>query len=112
MTGLRQVKQILSASSRHFPPTVICGDFNAQPDSLPVQEILKAKYAMVHPPEVMTNWGPNPLRLDHIFCPLAMEGEPLLQHTPQTPFTSGLGTPSLEEPSDHLPIVAVLKPRK
>ena len=106
--GLRQATLALAALQQEESSTgiqIICGDFNATPDSALVDCLIQAGFDYTHRScanAFTCNSNRRPKLIDYVFFrgPARAEPEPLLPIDGLTPL------PSLEQPSDHLPLVA------
>ncbi len=105
--GYRQVKELLD---HHVKPDgtvcdwIICGDFNAQTDSLIVEELLLNGFEDAYRGNEQNTCNPNrqAKRIDYIFYTANLRAIPekITEIDDLTPL------PSEDEPSDHLAIVA------
>ena len=104
--GLRQAQLALGALRQEASSIqVICGDFNATPDSHLVEFLMDSGLDYTHRlcSNVFTcNSNRQPKLIDYVFFqgPVRTQPEPLLQIDEQT------ALPSLDQPSDHLPLLA------
>jgi mRNA deadenylase 3'-5' endonuclease subunit Ccr4 len=106
--GLRQIQQALAAARQEASSIqLICGDFNATPNSLLINFLRHAGFDYTHrgTPDVFTcNSNGQPKLIDYVFFhgPVRAHPEPVLPIDGLTPL------PSLEQPSDHLPLVTTI----
>ncbi len=106
--GLRQAKLALAALQQEESSSdiqMICGDFNATPDSGLVDCLIQAGFDYTHRSSVNAftcNSNGQPKLIDYVFFrgPARAEPEPLL------PIDGLTALPSPEQPSDHLPLIA------
>lgn len=106
--GYRQADQLLQfcpAGATKTQATIICGDFNASPQS-PLVELFSGhgfQDAYAACPQSTCNPNRRAKRIDYIFATpsLASFAEPIPNLADESPM------PSLDEPSDHLPLTAV-----
>ncbi len=104
--GLAQTRELLRESPKNFP-TVLCGDFNATPESAIVREIEAAGFKDPFAPDAFTAVANSRAKkIDYIFASrhIVARARPL----PSLEDTTAL--PSASEPSDHLVLVADLEP--
>ncbi len=108
--GYRQVTELLEQSSRDSSAaSVVCGDFNVDPDKDFIQKMIASGYidAYASAPQPTANSQCRAKRIDYIFHTAAFESDPL-----PLPFIDDeTPLPSETEPSDHLPIRAALTVR-
>jgi mRNA deadenylase 3'-5' endonuclease subunit Ccr4 len=104
--GFRQVRELLKQLDA-LPPAlacIICGDFNAEPESEIVSMIVRSgmRDAYAGAPQPTCNSNRHAQRIDYLFYRPAMEVVPMALPVidDETPL------PSADEPSDHLPIAA------
>jgi mRNA deadenylase 3'-5' endonuclease subunit Ccr4 len=105
--GLRQARLALAAlwEEDSSKIQVICGDFNATPDSQLVDCLLAAGFDYSHrsTSEVFTcNSNRVPKLIDYVF----FRGPARAQPEPVPPIDGSTVLPSVAEPSDHLPLIA------
>ncbi len=106
--GIKQADELLTLLKERRMmfgcPAIICGDFNAAPDSETLKLFLDAGYHDPHDPQAPT-YGRSrrgPRKVDHILFSEGQRVEALptpvmnLEHVP----------PNEVEPSDHLPLIA------
>jgi mRNA deadenylase 3'-5' endonuclease subunit Ccr4 len=104
--GYRQIGQVLQTlNAEPAPITIICGDFNATPDSGVVAVLRESGFDYAHRglSSVYTcNSNREAKLIDYIFSrgPIRAEALPVRTIGDRTPL------PSPEEPSDHLPLIA------
>jgi mRNA deadenylase 3'-5' endonuclease subunit Ccr4 len=105
--GLRQMRAALArADELRAESTVqlICGDFNATPDSDLVALLEQAGFERTHHLGFTGNSNREPKLIDYLF----VRGPVTIEPTDLAPIDSATILPSLEQPSDHLPVVARL----
>ena len=108
--GLRQAQWALGALRQEASSSciqIICGDFNATPDSHLVKFLLDAGLDYTHrlcSNAFTCNSNRQPKQIDYVFFqgPVGAQPEPVIPINERTPF------PSLGQPSDHLPLVATI----
>jgi|SRR5579872_994275 len=105
--GYREVTELLrECQGEGFAASVICGDFNAEPDKDFIRLLVAAGYidCFAAAPQPTANSECKAKRIDYIFhtAAFASEPAPLPEIDDETPL------PSETEPSDHLPIRAAL----
>ena len=107
--GFRQARELVDRCAAMTPPafaTVVCGDFNAPPESDIAAMFRAHGFVDAYAPAPQPTCNPHrrATRIDYIFA------APSLQATPEPiPAIDGnTPLPSATEPSDHLPITARL----
>ena len=106
--GYRQIRQAIEALRTEADSPggqIVCGDLNVAPDSDVVEAMLGEgfDYAHRHCPGARTcNSNKQPKLIDHVFYRGSLRAHPIL------PAEVGEETllPSLEQPSDHVPLAA------
>lgn len=103
--GFRQVTNLLQKVVPSPPsPVFVCGDFNAEPQTHVIREMIRAGFADAYAerPQPTANSERRAKRIDYLFFrgPLSAEPAALPEINDETPL------PSDTEPSDHLPISA------
>jgi CCR4-NOT transcription complex subunit 6 len=105
--GVRQIEQLLAERSRLVPNAdawIITGDLNVTPDSAVVATLQSAGFQFSHVdvPAPTCNANHEARMLDYLFhdAPLTATPVPILSITDDTPI------PSVDEPSDHVPVSA------
>jgi mRNA deadenylase 3'-5' endonuclease subunit Ccr4 len=106
--GYRQALQLLNECQTLMPPCdgwLICGDFNATPDSEIVATLQSAGFQYAHaglPHTYTCKVNSEVKMIDYLFHSVNFRAEPerVVQISDQTIL------PSAEQPSDHLPVVA------
>lgn len=105
--GLAQAHDLRSASSVHFPPTIICGDLNALPDSDTLRVFTEHGYTDCHPPDYLTNHANGKAsKVDYI---LHSRGWQVVQLLGKPELSDDDILPSATEPSDHKPLSVVIQ---
>lgn len=105
-TGLAQARHLLEVLARQ-PRTVVGGDFNAEPDSVILDEFRSAGYADAHPASTATFvMEDRPRKIDYLLHTLDLKASPL----PADVLNPLSVLPSKTEPSDHLPLIAAFSP--
>jgi mRNA deadenylase 3'-5' endonuclease subunit Ccr4 len=104
--GFRQVTNLLQSVVPAPPvPVIICGDFNVEPQTHIILEIVKAGFSDAYAAhsQPTANSESRAKRIDYLFFrgPLSAEPDRLPEIDDVTPL------PSETEPSDHLPICAI-----
>ncbi len=105
--GYRQVIELLEWCPNEAPCWwVVCGDFNAEPDSDLVAEVLSHRFTDAYgaAPQPTANSERRAKRIDYLFHSEAFVSKP----TPLPEIADVTPLPSEIEPSDHLPISADL----
>jgi len=106
--GYRQLQELLAHVEADRAPSawVICGDFNAQPDSTLIKELGPRGWQDAYDGKAQPTCNPNSKtkRLDYIFHSRQLQAAPtklkrIFNHTP---------LPSKAEPSDHLALFVAL----
>ncbi len=105
--GCCQVSELLALLDEHPPslPCVVCGDFNAQPDSDVVRSMQVAGLTFSHagqPTAATCNANRQAKLIDYIFYRGPLRPEPL----PLVPVADDTPLPGPDQPSDHVPVVA------
>jgi endonuclease/exonuclease/phosphatase family metal-dependent hydrolase len=104
--GLSQAEALLEAlGSVACDGWVVCGDLNATPGSAIVERLVAGGLADAHAGRgaYTSNFAGGPSRIDYVLHTAAVASEPLVERPSITPESV---LPSLDEPSDHLPVVA------
>ena len=105
--GLRQAKLALAALQQEESSSIqmICGDFNATPDSDLVECLIQAGFDYTHRScanAFTCNSNRKAKLIDYVFFRGAARAEP----EPLLPIDGLTPLPSVEQPSDHLPLIA------
>lgn len=110
--GYRQIKELIDHQIKTDTTAdawIICGDFNAQPDSPVIEELLSNGFEDAYQGREQYTCNPNrqAKRIDYIFHTKNLKAEPakLMEIDDLTPL------PSEVEPSDHLAVSAIVLPR-
>jgi mRNA deadenylase 3'-5' endonuclease subunit Ccr4 len=108
--GYRQIRELLND---HFKPDlmayawIVCGDFNVESGSPVVKELVSGDFADAYQNHAQPTCNPNrrAKRIDYIFHTAGLRATParLTEIDDLTPL------PSMDEPSDHLPLMATFE---
>lgn len=101
--GLFQARSLLERMRNDGTPIIVCGDFNATPDSDVVRTFLTEGFVDAHAGATGPTFsmGGVVARIDALLC-RGLRPEPVEIPT----LTEGTVLPSADEPSDHVPISA------
>jgi mRNA deadenylase 3'-5' endonuclease subunit Ccr4 len=107
--GYLQIKELIDlyiSAGKNDYGWVICGDFNSQPGSPAIKELINNNFVDVYADKKQNTSNSNfkAKRVDYIFCTKEIVGAPedILEINDQTPL------PSHEDGSDHIAITATL----
>jgi endonuclease/exonuclease/phosphatase family metal-dependent hydrolase len=107
--GVGQAERLVDAIAAFHPACdgwVVCGDLNATPGSAVLERMLARGLRDSHEGAsgATCNFAAGPKRIDFVLCSASLTALPqaLAPIGPDTPL------PSFEEPSDHLPVAAIL----
>lgn len=103
--GWRQVRDLLQRGIGSDPQRwVICGDLNGTIDSAPLRELLAQGWidAYAAAPQPTCNPNGRAKRIDYLFHSVDLLARP----EPLPRIEDGTPLPSMQEPSDHLPVLA------
>jgi endonuclease/exonuclease/phosphatase family metal-dependent hydrolase len=106
---IRELLGALSSPDRAGADWIICGDFNAKPDSAVLAALETAGYRASHSSEAQGyTCNPNGVAktIDYLCHPAALRSSPL----PLSRIDDLTPLPSAEQPSDHLAVVADFAP--
>jgi endonuclease/exonuclease/phosphatase family metal-dependent hydrolase len=102
--GVGQAEAIVRALAPHPRPWIVCGDFNAEPESS-VLRVFR-DFVDAHPASVFTcNSNGRAKKIDYILATKELTAEPL----PSGIVTDDTPLPSSSEPSDHIPLRAICR---
>jgi mRNA deadenylase 3'-5' endonuclease subunit Ccr4 len=108
--GYRQIKELLNRymlTDQVADHWILCGDFNAQPDSAIIEELRSHGFEDAYKGQEQCTANPNrrAKRIDYIFHSPGLRARPakLMEIDDFTPL------PSATEPSDHLAIMATIE---
>ena len=105
--GYTQALALLAALEQHPQAvTVVCGDFNASPESGLMQAFRDRGFADAHSPAAATYVSAKggAVKIDYVLHRSGAEALKATAH-PVPPLAAGMLLPSESEPSDHVPIV-------
>jgi mRNA deadenylase 3'-5' endonuclease subunit Ccr4 len=106
--GLRQIRAALARADELRATAavqVICGDFNAPPESELVALLAHAGFDRTHHTGFSCNSNREPKLIDFVF----VRGPVTIEPTELPPIDPTTILPSFEQPSDHRPVVARLR---
>jgi endonuclease/exonuclease/phosphatase family metal-dependent hydrolase len=105
--GLFQAEELLGGMDGQ-DARIICGDFNAAPDSATLERFRRAGFIDPHPPSLATyNAAGKPVKLDYTLHSSDLIATP----SPTTLVVPATALPSPVEPSDHVPLIASFSPK-
>lgn len=105
--GLAQAQQLLPELAKHPSPYVVCGDFNAEPDSVILDLFRAYGFSDAHEATAATcNANGRARKIDFLLHTRGLKADPRLAPA----VTDAMPLPSSSEPSDHVPLVAAFTP--